>query len=184
MADQTEFRALDGLLEFRAGDDGPPVVSGVALQYGVTSEVAPGLRERFAPGAFGGLSGADVVLRFQHDRSRPLARTDGGGLILEDSAEALRARAELDTQTTDGRDAERLLRRRIMRGFSIEFIPEQAEFTGGVREIRKARLVGLGLVDSPAHRGSVASRRALAEQCRMSDPYRPDRVARFTRFYY
>lgn len=175
MTGQTEFRTLDGALEFRAGNDGLPVVSGVAVRYGQTSTVAPGLRERFLPGAFGSVTAADVVLRFQHDRSRPLARTGGSGLVLEDSAEALRARAELDPETRDGADAERLLRRKIMRGFSVEFLPVQQVFEGGIRTIRQARLVGLGLVDSPAHRGSVAELRQLAQRCRDSDGRRARR---------
>ena len=170
--DRSEFRAVPLAIEFREADGQPPVVSGVALQYGVASEVAPGLRERFAAGAFGDVAGLDIVLNRQHDRTKPLARTQGSGLTLVDSTEALRARAELDVATGDGRDAALLLGRKVLRGFSIEFVSREAEFIGGVREVRRAALLGVALVDSPAHRGSVAQLRELAQQCRMSNPRR------------
>ena len=128
--------------------------------------------ERFHPGAFGDLSKADIVLNRQHNRSMPLARTGGSGLTLVDSAAALEARAELDVETTDGRDAQRLLARKVLRGFSIEFVSREAEFIGGVREVRRAALLGVALVDSPAHRGSVAQLRELARQCQQSNPRR------------
>ncbi len=170
MADQSEYRAIMLPVEFRANDDSLPTVEGSAMVYGRVSEVLPGLRERFHPGAFGDLSGADVVLNVQHDRSRPLARTGGSGLRLNDTTGALEVRAELDPRTRDGADAAALLERRILRGFSVEFIPEDSQFEGGIREVRKARLVGLGLVDSPAHRGSLAHLRQLARECEYSDP--------------
>ena len=174
---ETERRALQGVIEFRKTESGLSVVEGVALRYGETSEVLPGLRERFAPGAFGDLNAADIVLNFQHERARPLARTGGGGLTFTDGADALQARAELDTETADGNDAARLLRRKVLRGFSIEFAAESQRFSGGVREVRKAALLGLGLVDRPAHTGSEVYLRALAERCK---PMRGGRVPWWT----
>ena len=50
-------------------------------------------RERIEPGAFAPLG--DAILNAQHDRTTPLARTDGGGLTLLDSEAALEIRAEL-----------------------------------------------------------------------------------------
>ena len=65
-------------------------LSGVAMRYGSIAKLPWG-PERFAPAAFGDVKAADVILNFQHDRSRPLARTGGGGLLLTDTPEALRS---------------------------------------------------------------------------------------------
>lgn len=49
MADQTEFRALNGLIEFRQDDGCLPAVLGAALQNSVMSEVLSqieGVRKR------------------------------------------------------------------------------------------------------------------------------------------
>ena len=78
-------------------------------------------------------------------------------------------------ETSAGRDAARLLARRILRGFSVEFHVQAEGYTGGVREIRKARLAGVGLVDRPGHRNSRASLRALSNSCARSEVVRPAR---------
>ena len=54
-------------------------LSGVLLRYGDVAALPWG-RERFEPGAFGDVTGADVILNTAHERARPLARTGGGGL--------------------------------------------------------------------------------------------------------
>ena len=51
-----------------------------------------------------------------HDRGEPLARTAGGGLELEDSAEHLWLRADIPEYRADVRD---MVKRRILRGFSV-----------------------------------------------------------------
>lgn len=84
--------ALPFDIEVRAEGDGPPVVSGTVIRYGESSQVTPTIKERFRPGAFGPDVGRlDVILNVMHDRARPLARSNGGGLVLTDSPEALRA---------------------------------------------------------------------------------------------
>ena len=148
-----EFRYA--ALEFRDAPDSPGVVEGTVLSYGSEAKL-PGFRERFEPAAFGDLAGADVMANLQHDRGRPLARTGGGGLSFEDSATALRARLELP-RTRDGEDAAELLRRGVLRGFSIEFAVRRERFTSGVRVVERARLIGLALVDRPAYGDSLAS---------------------------
>ena len=155
-------------LDFRAVDGGAEL-GGVAISYNVVSQVAPGLMERFLPGSFGNVDKLDVILNVQHNRERPIARTGpDSGLVLVDSQDALRVTALLDTETTDGADAVRLLTRQILRGLSVEFVAIRQAFVAGVREIREARLMGLGLVDRPAHEGSVAELRELVDQCAAS----------------
>ena len=64
------------------------------MRYGDTADIG-GLPERFEPGAFGDVGAADVLLNRQHDRTEPLARTGGAGLVLMDTADSLTMRADL-----------------------------------------------------------------------------------------
>ena len=53
------------------------VLSGVALRYGDVARIG-GQREKFLPGSFPGVEGSDILLNRQHDRTRALARSQGG----------------------------------------------------------------------------------------------------------
>ena len=101
-------------LEVRAADGG--VVEGAAMPYGTEASIAGGLfRESVDAGAFGTIG--DVILNRMHDRNEPLARTEGGGLTLEDGAERLWLRADIPAYRADVRD---MVKRRILRGLSVE----------------------------------------------------------------
>ena len=80
------------MLRFAKG--GGRTLSGTAIRYGDVARLPWG-QERFEPGAFDDVAGADVILNVAHDRGRPIARTGGGGLVLADSADALTIRADL-----------------------------------------------------------------------------------------
>ena len=47
----------------------------------------------------------------------------------------------------------------MMRGLSTEFVAEDEEFEGSLRIIKRARLVGLAVVDQPAYPASLVSHR-------------------------
>ena len=129
------------------------MAEGTALRYGDRADFGL-FQERFEPGAF--VSLGDVIANLQHRRDRPLGRTgDGGGLILTDTPEELRASLTLP-DTTDGRDAGELLRRRVLQGWSVEFVVREEEAKGTVRIIKRAELHGLALVDRPAYGESLA----------------------------
>ena len=160
-AERNERRYAPIVVEWRQdGASGRPVVRGVVVRYGDTAQL-PGFRERFMPGAFGGeLAGADVILNVLHDRGRPLARTLGGGLTLNDSTTKLEARAELP-RTSEAADVAELLRLGVLAGLSAEFVAVSERFVAGVRLIEAAQLRGLALVDRPAYSSSHA---AIAER--------------------
>ena len=143
------------VLEYRAADG---TVEGTAIDYSDAARIpGPGgavMMERVEAGAFGSIG--DVVANLQHDRQRPLARTGGGGLTLDDGPDALRAKIDLP-DTTDGRDARALLARGILRGLSVEMIVHDEEFRGRERIISRADLKGLAVVDRPAYSLSVAA---------------------------
>lgn len=154
-------RAKVGELAVRDGfalsirDDGA-LISGIAVRYGDIAELPWG-RERIAPGAFGDVAALDVIANVQHRRERPLARTSGGGLILTDDAAALTADIALP-DTADGRDVRELVNKGVLRGLSVEFYPEELEQGVDATIIRRATLVGLGIVDRPAYSDSVIAR--------------------------
>ena len=141
--------------ELRAAAEGR-TLSGAVVVYG---EVSTGLpwRETILPGAFAPIG--DVRLNLQHQRSVLLARTGGGGLVLEDGPAALRMRAELP-ETTAATDALVLVRAGVLRGLSVEMHPRQERQVGGIRSISKAQLTGLAVCDSGAWDGARVEARA------------------------
>ena len=132
-------------------------LEGEAIVYGDVA-VFPWGRERIEPGAFAPLG--DIILNKQHDRKTPLARTGGGGLVLDDSPEALRIRAELPAGVAAADEVLVLVREKILRGLSVEFFPKAERQDGDMRIIEKAILSGVGVVDSPQYEQSLAYARA------------------------
>ena len=138
-------------------------LSGVAVHYGSEARILD-FRERFVPGAFGDLSGADVLLNVQHQRTRPIARTGAGGLELRDSADRLEIEATLPS-TRDADDVLALVEARVLRGLSLEFRASKETWSGSLRTIESARLYGVAVVDKPAYGSStvqLARRHELA----------------------
>ena len=130
-------------------------ISGTAMKYGDVATLPWGEKERFEPGAFGEVGGLDVVLNAQHDRGQPLARTIGGTMRLSDIGGELRIEADLP-DTTIANDAIANIRAGILRGFSVEFIPEKTRQEGQdggsvTIVVEKAKLRGIGVVDRPAY---------------------------------
>ena len=146
-------------------------LSGVAVTYGEIGQ-SPFGPERFEAGAFGDLSNSDVILNFQHDRGRPLART-GSGLFLDDSEKSLDIRAELP-RTTEADNVLELVKAGVLRGLSIEFKALQERQESQVRVIQRALLGGVGVVDSGAYPSSrlEARRRGARSFARSTIPYR------------
>lgn len=142
-------------MELRADPDGRRL-SGVAVRYG---DIAPGFSERFEAGAFGDVGAADVVLNVQHERGRAIARTGGGGMVLEDGADALRMAVSLPV-TREADDTLALVRAGVLRGLSVEFRPIAEREEGGVRVIERAALSGMAVVDRPAYPASTVAARA------------------------
>ena len=144
-------------LDRRAEDDTGRVLRGTAIRYGSLAQLPWG-KEKVQPGAFSPIS--DVILNVQHDRARPLART-GGGLEIKDDSDRMAIVADLP-RTREGDDSLVLVRQNVLRGLSLEFYTEAERTEADVRIIEKARLVGIGLVDTPAYSDSEVSARMKA----------------------
>lgn len=128
-------------------------LKGTVVRYGDIATLPFG-RERISPGAFAPIQ--DVILNRQHQRDKPLARTDGG-LVLRDSPASLELEATLP-DTTEALDALKLVRSNVLRGFSVEFVALQERLDNDVVVVERGRLVGIGLVDSPAYPQSQVER--------------------------
>jgi len=126
---------------------------GIALRYG---ERARDRAERFEAGAFHPLG--DVSLNLQHDPEREIASTAEGSLRLSDRRESLRVEADL----REGSAELALVRRRALRGLSVEFRSRQERREGGLRIIRRATLAGIGLVDSGSYSTEIELRQDAA----------------------
>ena len=152
------------LAAVRADEAGALVLAGVAMRYGDEARVGQ-FRERFEAGAFGDVASLDAILNRQHDRRVPLARTGGGGLVLDDTPEALSFRAEL-ADTQDARDAVALVRAGVLRDVSVEFVATDEAFRGDLRIVRKASLRGFAVVDRGAYSATEIQARAAASATR------------------
>ena len=120
------------------------------MVYGDVATMPWGEKERFEPGAFGNVGSADVILNVQHCRDRMIARTGGGGLTLDDNSSELVLSAILPN-TQDANDVIELIRTRVLRGLSVEFIPTDWRTENNVLIIEKAELKNVGVVDRPAY---------------------------------
>lgn len=148
-------------VQLRAADgDGPPVLEGV-VPYGRQGTAPGGVPEVFRRGSL--RAAEDVVLTLQHDRDKPLARTGGGGLELEDREDGMHVRATLP-DTTLARDTVELVRGGVLRNLSPEFVPIRAEMKDGVRVVEEAELVGISVVDTGAYRDAAVAARGAGGQ--------------------
>ena len=115
-------------------------------------------REMFSAGS---LSWPDdgIVLNLSHDRKQPLMR-----IIPEVRENAVIVDQALpDTQR--GRDSAVMIRDGTLRGLSVEFLAEDEGYQGGLRIVKRARLVAAALVDSGDY-GSVEVRHGAKRRAR------------------
>ena len=144
--------------------EGDNVITGTLLRYDDTAVFPDGSKERFVPGCFGDLANADVILHVQHERSEPIARTGGGGLTVADTPVALSIRAELDMEDPDAMRAMRKVKKSLLRGLSVEFVPLKSRMEsnsdGSYTEVyEQAVLRGAGVVDRPQYKKSTLDKR-------------------------
>ncbi len=155
----TEYRFAE--FAFRAEGD-RAIIEGAAMPYSTQADIAGLFRETVEPGAFAGRMG-DVIANLMHNRDEPLGRTDGGGLTLTDSADRLRATLELPAYRADVAD---MVKRRILRGFSVEMRVTVEDWPApDKRIIRAAELSAIAVVDRPAYSEATA---AIAQRMRGS----------------
>lgn len=137
---------------------------GFAAVYGVESRDLGGFREVIQPGAFASVlqSRPDVLLTFNHDPSRVLARTSSGTLRLRDEERGLAFEAELGDGPT-AQDVRDMVRRGDVRGASFRFrVAHDGERWQGERRTltRIGDLIDLSLATTPAYDGPTVELRS------------------------
>ncbi len=146
---------------------------GFAALYGVESRAIEDRQlgrftETIQPGAFAdALAGEpDVVLTFNHDESRVLARTTSGTLRIFDEERGLRFEADL-SDSPAGQDMREMVRRGDVTGASFRFrvAPDGDSWDGERRSItRVEHLADLSLATRPAYEGASVELRSLPER--------------------
>ncbi len=132
---------------------GPGVLEGLLVPYGVPIRVGGAFDEIFEPGAV--LENNGLLVNVLDDWEGLLARS-GKGLAPADGPEGLRATVTLP-DTIDGRRVRARVEAGELTAFSAAFQALEEEWPAADRRIvRRARLVGLALVDRPEHETPLA----------------------------
>jgi Escherichia/Staphylococcus phage prohead protease len=114
------------------------VLVGYAAVYGRESHDLGGYREKIAPGAFGGVLGADVRCLLNHDPSQVLGRTRSGTLRLHDEDRGLRFECDLPTSPL-GDNVREAVGRGDIDGASFRFTVDGESWDGDIRTINTVK---------------------------------------------
>jgi hypothetical protein len=151
-----ETREFEFGLELREQGD-EMSLTGYAALFNSRSENLGGFTEVIAPGAFARSlkSRNDIKLLWNHDTSAVLGSTRAGTLKLYEDEKGLRVEAILPN-TTHGRDAKELIKRKDVTGFSFGFtIPgrggDEWNAEGTERTLKSVRLHEVSLTPFPAY---------------------------------
>ena len=134
--------------------ESPGRIVGTLMKFGETSRDRP---ERFLRDSLQWET-TGIVLNEQHVRTQAIMRVHPqlieNELLIDEPL----------PNTQRGRDAAVNIRDGLYTGLSVEFARRGvvANYVGGVREIRQATLVGVGLVDLSSYPGSVVEIREAA----------------------
>lgn len=158
--------------EFRAHDEGGPVIEGYFSVFNRDYELWPGAVEQVAPGAFRETLGGDIRALANHDTRLVLGRTTTGTLTLREDDKGLFGTIKMNEQDSDAMN----LYARVQRGdvsqcsFGFDILDE--EFTersdGSVLwTIRKVKLYEVSVVTFPAYvETAVSARKAEVDTIR------------------
>lgn len=158
--------------EFRARDEGGPVIEGYFSVFNWDYELWPGAVEQVAPGAFRETLGGDIRALANHDTRLVLGRTTTGTLTLREDDKGLFGTIKMNEQDSDAMN----LYARVQRGdvsqcsFGFDILDE--EFTersdGSVLwTIRKVKLYEVSVVTFPAYvETAVSARKAEVDTIR------------------
>lgn len=153
MMEGIETRAVS--VEIRAAADGK-TIGGILMPYGRVSESH---RERFLPGSL--RAAPRGVVNAGHDRSRAVSGWPGA-VEFRETASGLEVDISMDDTPEAARAVEDIRARRLT-GFSVEFTRAVSSVANGIREVKEAVLIGIGVVEVASYPDTaVQLRRARA----------------------
>lgn len=144
-------------LEFEKRAEGEdPTIEGYFAVYNSNYEIAPGMSESIAPGAFSDSLSDDVRMLINHDTTLVVGRTAAHTLELRDDSRGLWASARVNPKDSAAMDAHARVERGDVSQASIGFdiIEEDTEFRddGSIHwTIRKAKLWEVSICTFPAY---------------------------------
>lgn len=182
---RVQTRAIDARFEKR--DEGDPKIEGYFAVYNSIYEIAPGMSESIAPGAFGDLNG-DIRMLTNHDTTLVLGRTTAGTLTLREDENGVWASSPINPNDRAAMDTYARVQRGDVSQASIgfEIIREDTDVFDDGRvhwTIREARLFEVSVCTFPAYtetdvtarsaeRDELLERRAQAWAAKMKERLR------------
>ncbi len=142
-------------LRFREDDEGGNTLIGYAAVFNSLSENLGGFREMILPGAFTDTlqSGKDVIALYDHDTSKPLARTSNGTLTLTEDDTGLLAEMKLPN-TSYVADLKENVRSGLIKGMSFGFFINKASWKEKVQQLSSVELLEVSITALPAYTSS------------------------------
>ena len=118
------------LTEFITRDDEKPTIEGYFAVFNTLYEIAPGMTESVAPGAFSRTLGGDIRALTNHDTTLVLGRTKAHTLELREDEHGLWGKISINPKDADAMN----LYERVKRGdvdqcsFGFEIVSEETDF--------------------------------------------------------
>lgn len=166
----TELRFNEGELRIVEEADKPPRITGYAAVFNSMSHDLGGFREKIAPGAFREAIADDkeVLALMHHDPRQPIGRRSAGTLSLREDERGLAVEI-IPGNTSAGRDAVEMLRRKDIKGMSFRFNNAKATWEkSGNDKIRTIFNIGtlmeVTLTAIPAYEATTAEVRSAINQ--------------------
>ena len=161
--EKRELRAIATQFETRQDGD-TPHITGYFAVFNSVYEIAPGLSESIAPGAFAGTLAEDIRALVNHDTTLVVGRTRAGTLKLEEDARGLWADITINPNDSDAMNAyERAKRGDVdQASFGFDIIREDTEVRedGSVHwTLREVRLYEISICTFPAYKETNISAR-------------------------
>ena len=157
------------LTEFVTRDDEMPTIEGYFAVFNTIYEIAPGMTESVAPGAFSRTLGGDIRALTNHDTTLVLGRTKAHTLELREDEHGLWGKVSINPKDADAMN----LYERVKRGdvdqcsFGFEIVNEETDFRddGSVHwTIRDVNLYEVSACTFPAYQETnIAARSAEVE---------------------
>lgn len=168
--DDRQLRSVCTQFETREDDNGAPHISGYFAVFNSDYDIAPGMSESIAPGAFSKTLGGDIRALTNHDTTRVLGRNKAGTAEFREDAHGLWGDIAINPKDSDAMNTWERVNRRDVDQCSIGFniIDEETEFRedGSVHwTIREVELFEVSVCTFPAYKEtSIAARAAQRDQ--------------------
>ena len=159
-----QTRTVGTQFEVREAEGGNPHISGYFSVFDSNYEIAPGMSESIAPGAFSRTLGNDIRALVNHDTTLVLGRNTAGTLELKEDSHGLWGDIQVNPNDQDAMN----LYERVKRGdvdqcsFGFEIVSEETDFRddGSIHwRITEVNLFEVSVCTFPAYEATSVSAR-------------------------